>query len=87
MPDDSFLACYFTSDFLAVSYQKKLIEQVIDARLSKKSLLTDSSFVKVYEDKRARVAATIYCSYATPEYGQGYRWDSFVYTIGGMDRI
>ena len=60
MPDDSFLACYFTSDFLAVSYQKKLIEQVIDARLSKKSLLTDSSFVKVHEDKRARVAATIY---------------------------
>ena len=22
MPDDSFLACYFTSDFLVVSYQK-----------------------------------------------------------------
>ncbi len=44
MPDDSFLACYFTSDFLVVSYQKKLIEQVIDARLSKKSLLTDASF-------------------------------------------
>lgn len=60
MPDDSFLACYFTSDFLAVSYQKKLIEQVIDARISGKSLLNDPSFEEVHATKRTHVAGAIY---------------------------
>ena len=36
MPDGRFLSAYFTSDFLAISFQKRLIEQVIEARLSKK---------------------------------------------------
>lgn len=60
MPDDSFLACYVTSDFLVVSYQKKLIEEVIDARLSKKSLLHDPSFSDARADKRTNVVATVY---------------------------
>ena len=60
MPDDSFLACYVTSDFLVVSYQKKLIEEVINARLSKKSLLNDPSFSDAHADKRTNVVATIY---------------------------
>lgn len=60
MPDDSFLACYVTSDFLVVSYQKKLIEEVINARLSKKSLLNDPSFSDAHTDKRTNVVATIY---------------------------
>lgn len=60
MPDDSFLACYMTSDFLAVSYQKRLIEEVINARLSKNSLLKDESFGEVHAAKHANVAATVY---------------------------
>lgn len=60
MPDDSFLACYITSDFLAVSYQKRLIEEVINARLSKKSLLRDESFGEVHAAKRPNAAATVY---------------------------
>lgn len=60
MPDGSFLACYLTSDFLVVSYQEKLIEQVIDARLSNNSLQTDTSFVKVHESRNTHVSATIY---------------------------
>lgn len=60
MPDDSFLACYVTSNFLVVSYQKKLIEEVINARLSKRSLLNDPSFSDARADKRTNVVATIY---------------------------
>ena len=36
MADGRFLAAYFTPDFLVVSFQKRLIEHVIDARRSKK---------------------------------------------------
>lgn len=60
MPDDSFLACYVTSEFLVVSYQKKLIEEVINARLSKKSLLNDPSFKEAHAAKRTNVSAAIY---------------------------
>lgn len=60
MPDDSFLACYMTSDFLAVSYQKRLIEEVINARLSKNSLLKDKSFEEVHAAKHANASATVY---------------------------
>lgn len=45
MPDDNFLACYINSDFFAVSYQKKLIEQVIDSKLSGESILDDPGFI------------------------------------------
>lgn len=57
---DGFLACYITSDFLVVSYQKKLIEEVIDARLSGNSLLEEPVFRSMHSDKRNKVSATIY---------------------------
>lgn len=60
MIDGSFLAVYVTSRFLAVSFQKKLIEQVIDTYLSGKSLLRDQSFGAVHEGKKVNAAATIY---------------------------
>lgn len=60
MPDDTFLACYVSTDFLAVSYQKRLIEEVIDARLTKKSILSDKSFSKIRAEHRMIAPATIY---------------------------
>lgn len=60
MADGDFLACYYTPEFLTLSYQKKLIEEVIDARLSRESLLHDSSFVEVHTPKKNSVAATLY---------------------------
>lgn len=60
MPDGNFLAAYVTSRFLAVSYQKKLIEQVIDAHLSGRSILRDRSFDAVHRDKKRGVSATVY---------------------------
>lgn len=70
LPDDDFLACYVTSGFLAVSYQKKLIEQVIDARLSGKSLLKDDSFSKIHAAKKSNVAATIYARMESLDMGK-----------------
>lgn len=60
MADGRFLAAYFTSDFLVVSFQKRLVEQVIDARRSKRSLMNLPSFRAMYAGKRSNVAATVY---------------------------
>ncbi|WP_455587212.1 DUF3352 domain-containing protein [Bacteroides sp.] len=60
LPDDDFLACYCTSDFLVVSYQKRLVEEVIDARLSGESLLADASFSGMCASGKKNVSATIY---------------------------
>lgn len=50
--DGRFLAAYFTPDFLAVSFQKRLIEQVIDACRSRQSLMDMASFRTMYAGKR-----------------------------------
>lgn len=60
MADGRFLAAYFTPDFLVVSFQKRLIEQVIDARRSRQSLMDAPSFRAMYAGKRNNVAATVY---------------------------
>ncbi|MCD8091417.1 MAG: DUF3352 domain-containing protein [Bacteroides sp.] len=60
MPDGRFLSAYLTSDFLAVSFQKRLIEQVIDARRDKKSLMNLPSFCAMHAGKHSNVAATVY---------------------------
>lgn len=60
MPDDTFLSCYITSDFLAVSYQKRLIEEVIDARLSENSILSDSVFSRIRSEKKANKETVVY---------------------------
>lgn len=70
MPDGSFLACYLTSRFLVVSYQKKLIEKVIDTRLSGKSLLNEAGFEAVRSGKNRNVAATIYARMQSLEMGK-----------------
>lgn len=70
MPDGTFLACYFTSRFLVVSYQKKLVEEVIDARLSGKSLLKEVGFEAVHADKKTNVAAAVYVRMQSLEMGK-----------------
>lgn len=60
MADDSFLACYLSSEFFVASYQKRLVEEVIDARLQKKSVLQDDQFSKVYSHKNLNTPATVY---------------------------
>lgn len=60
MADGRFLAAYVTSDFLVVSFQKRLIEGVIDARQSGRSLMALPSFRDMYVGKRNNVSAAVY---------------------------
>lgn len=60
LADGDFLACYLTPDFLALSYQKRLIEEVIDARKSGKSLAVDSKFAEVRTPGKSAATASIY---------------------------
>lgn len=59
MPDDKFISCYLTSDFLAVSYQKRLIESVIDTRLAGNSILGSPNFPKVGTSSVQRHASAV----------------------------
>lgn len=70
MPDGRFLAAYLTPNFLAVSFQKRLIEQVIDARISRNSLLEVPSFKLMHAGKNANVQATIYTRLKSVEMGK-----------------
>ena len=60
MSDGRFLSVYLTSDYVAVSFQKRLIEQVIDARISRHSLLDVSSFKRMRNEQHSNVAAKLY---------------------------
>lgn len=69
MADGRFLAMYFTSDFFVVSFQKRLVERVIDAHRSKKSLMSQASFNTIRTNKH-NVAATVYVRMETVEMGK-----------------
>ena len=70
MPDDDFLACFATTEFLVVSYQKKLVEQVIDAYLTGKSILSDQVFAKMQSEHRAVAQATVYARLKSVDMGK-----------------
>ena len=61
---DEFLASYSGDGFLALSYQKRLIEQVIDAKLDKTSLDEDEVFKQVLAKKKSYHYLTLYASSA-----------------------
>ena len=70
MADGRFLAAYFTPDFLAVSFQKHLIEDVIDAYRKKESLMQLPSFRAMQAGKHNNVAATIYVRMKSVDMGK-----------------
>ena len=57
---DEFLASYSGDGFLALSYQKRLIEQVIDAKQDKTSLNEDEVFKQVLAKKKSYHYLTLY---------------------------
>ena len=59
LQDDRFLALYVTRDFLVASYQKRLVEQVIDAYQNRCSLQDDATFTAIHGIKRAH-STTLY---------------------------
>lgn len=57
---DEFLAAYSGAGFMALSYQKRLIEQVIDAKLDKNSLNVDPVFSQILAKKKSHHFLTLY---------------------------
>ena len=57
---DEFLTTYAENGFFVLSYQKRLIEQVIDAGLDKNSLQHDAVFSQIVERKKSRKYLTLY---------------------------
>lgn len=72
LKDAEFIACYSGDGFLALSYQKKLIEEVINTQLSGKSILKDKSFIHSKDSKRINSTASFYVRYPQPD-----KWTEF----------
>ncbi len=71
LPDGSFMSCYITSKFLVLSFQKRLVEQVIDAYLTKKSLMDDPFFEAIHDGKKKPGLATVYTRMYSVDMGKG----------------
>ncbi|MCD8292643.1 MAG: DUF3352 domain-containing protein [Prevotellaceae bacterium] len=71
VPDGHVLWACFTKDFLAISFQKRLIEQVVDTRREKTSLMDLPSFRTMYGQKRGTSEATVYVRMKAVDMGRG----------------
>ena len=70
MDNGHFLAVYLTRDFLALSFQKKLLEKVIDARKDGQALPDDPTFDTLHSGKLRNVEATLYLRTRSVRMGQ-----------------
>lgn len=68
--NNDFLACYFHPGFFVASYQKKLIEEVIDARTQERSLMQDPIFAQFVKDKKTYSPASLYLKTKHMELGE-----------------
>lgn len=66
LADGRFLAVWMKRDFLVVSFQKRLIERVIDAWKQKKSLARLDNFRSIIEKRREENKAMIYVCWKCP---------------------
>ena len=57
---DEFLATYTEEGFVVLSYQKRLVEEVIDAQLDETALGYDTVFSRVLEKKKSKDFLTLY---------------------------
>ena len=57
---DEFLATYTEEGFVVLSYQKRLVEEVIDAQLDETALGHDSVFSRMLEKKKSKDFLTLY---------------------------
>lgn len=62
---EEFLASYSEDGFCVISFQKRLIEKVIDARLNQTSLNDDEVFVKMLNRKKSHDFLTLYARSAS----------------------
>ena len=77
-----FLAAYFTPDFLVVSFQKRLVEQVIDTYRSRKSLLMQPAFRHLYHGSHAHASATVYLRMKSVDMGKAADSTQMVAPLG-----
>ena len=60
LSSDEFLSAYMDNGFVVLSYQKRLIEAVIDAMLDQESLGDDPLFTRILERKKSSAVLTLY---------------------------
>ena len=60
LSNDEYLTTYTEKGFVVLSYQKRLVEEVIDARLDKKSLSDDALFSSILQKKKSQDLVTLY---------------------------
>lgn len=60
LSNDEFLATYTEDGFVVLSYQKRLVEEVIDAQLDETALGHDSIFSRVLKKKKSKDFLTLY---------------------------
>lgn len=79
LANNDFLAAYSESGFFAVSYQKRLIEEVIDAKEDGGSLVCDPVFAKALEKKKSHNFLTLYARTASMPFLQEHKgcWSEF----------
>lgn len=70
LKDGRFLALWLTNDFLVISFQKKLLQEAIDAYDGRGRLLQDSSFGALHKEKQRNVSAMLYLRTQSVPLGQ-----------------
>ncbi len=85
LADGKFLSAFFTNEFLVLSFQKRLVEQVIDAWKDRRSLQRMESFSALRAGKQQHLACTVYLR--TKEVDMGMNGSTTVqrpvYKLGG----
>ena len=62
-----FLSVWMTRDFLVLSFQKRLVEQVIEAYREKKALLQLPAFREIYQEEHTDIGAVLYLNMGKTE--------------------
>lgn len=80
---DEFLAAYWESGFMVLSFQKRLIEQVIDAKLDKMSLNEDAVFSQILPKKKSQSFLTLYARSASMPFleSDGRCWSEYEFHL------
>lgn len=81
--DGRFLAVHSTSKYLALSFQKFLIDEVIEAHKSQNSLLAQKSFIKIHHKGANLSPASFYIKLNNVEMGDSN--DSLKYSLNFAD--
>ncbi|MCK9158943.1 MAG: hypothetical protein M0P00_00405 [Bacteroidaceae bacterium] len=91
LSNGEFLACYQTSNFVVLSFQARLIEEVIDVCHSpNEALLYNAPFKKIYDSRKSTATAKIYAHMQSVDLGDSIHsniklssWGKFELRLNG----